>query len=163
MQRNVFFFAGVALLIFSDLRLSAAGESVVAFSPMKGGKIFKIVSEKQKLLRQEANKAEAHMDGLDLSLKGVETTIAWVDLNNDQQRDLCASFASYSLYGNTGASITCWVNKGSDRFEEALSVVSAPDSLSIPGSRTNGFSDLVFGGPGVQAPKVWKWDGKQYK
>ncbi len=151
----------ISFLFFASV--FAHAETRLKFTKPDDKPIPKILSDRRENLEKQQRDADKKLKKMDPSLKGINLTVAWIDLNDDKIEDLCASFASFALFGNTGGSLFCYVGKGSGDFTEVISgVIAAPEVVVLPGSRTNGYLDLSFGGPGITPPRVLKWNGRGY-
>ena len=111
------------------------------------------------LLKREVEKAlkEVKSSGSQL-----ESSMAWVNLNHDDHKDLCLSLA-HPFFGQAAGQITCYLAKDSSSFVEVIKVNNVmPEKVNVSNNLTQGHYDLTFSGPGMSPPKIWKWNGIRY-
>ncbi len=88
----------------------------------------------------------------------VDVTIT--DLNDDGVEEILFHWGNSFWSGFTGTSCTLLVkNPKTGNYETNLGF---PGIAEILKSKTNGYRDLLIGGPGFEFP-LYKWDGKKYE
>ncbi|CAN5841531.1 hypothetical protein BH23GEM9_BH23GEM9_03660 [soil metagenome] len=95
--------------------------------------------------------AEARAAGSYVSVQAV-----WLDLNDDGLADIVGELGSIYLCGGVAPCFFVIENRGGDEY---LHVFSVPGVLevTVPGTRTNGWYDLVF-----NETTQWRWSGATY-
>jgi hypothetical protein len=122
-------------------------------SPSDRAILKKLGVEKQ----ANQDKAAMHAAG---SLDMFSLEVAKVQINTDGKADYIVRSCGGAYYGLAGCQVALyasspgnWQNLGG---VPAISVV-------FPGSRTKGYLDHYYEGPGFQKPHIWKWNGHQYR
>lgn len=88
----------------------------------------------------------------------VEVTV--VDLNSDGVEEIILQWGNSFWSGYAGTSCTLLVkNVKTGNYDSNLGF---PGVVEILKTRTNGYRDLLIGGPGFEFP-VYKWNGKSYE
>ncbi len=88
----------------------------------------------------------------------VEVTVT--DLNDDGTEEIILQWGNSFWSGYAGTSCTLLVkNSKTGNYDSNLGF---PGVVQILKTRTNGYRDLLIGGPGFEFP-LYKWDGKKYE
>lgn len=150
------------LAVFGLILTVACGYAAI---PQPDFKDYKGLSPSDKaILKKLGVEKQANQDKAEMQRAGALDTfsleVAKVQINTDGKADYLVRSCGGALYGLAGCQIVLytslansWQNLGG---VPAISVV-------FPGTRTRGYLDHYYEGPGFQKPYVWKWDGHQYK
>ncbi|MFA5913780.1 MAG: hypothetical protein WC830_09530 [Burkholderiales bacterium] len=90
----------------------------------------------------------------------VEFEVELVDLNKDKVPEVFVSGGNTCTAGSTGTSIWLFIKDSAGRYRQNLGFPTA--GYTILKTRSKGFPDLRFGGPGF-CFGVWRWNGSEYQ
>lgn len=101
----------------------------------------------------------AAFEGGDTNKALEAVSYAKIDVNQDGKPERFYHIGS-SYFGQAGAAVLMqWQDNGKG-WQRILDVSNGTLSGVLPGKQ-NGYTDLLLGGPGMDAP-IWRWNGKQY-
>lgn len=83
-----------------------------------------------------------------------------VDLDGDGRPEAIAIEGNVACYGGTGQAFTILARNPDGSWRALATQWGVPMPAS---TRHRGWLDIEFGGPGMQAPRRLRWDGKVYR
>lgn len=85
-----------------------------------------------------------------------------VDLNGNGVPDRCETI-SRSHNGVQSGSTTCYVTMLDGTSRKVFELSYPVYSISFPGTRTNGWVDIITKKDAASASYTWRWDGHTYR